>query len=80
MTILMARASAIFEFDIKKIVALSTLRQLGIIFASLGLNLANLAILHLLVHAFFKALLFISVGQLIHLSSDYQDLRNIGIG
>lgn len=78
-TILIARLRAIFELDMKKIVALSTLRQLGIMFTSLGLSLPSLAILHLLAHAFFKALLFISVGQSIHLSSDYQDLRRIGV-
>lgn len=57
--------------------ALSTLRQLGLIVATVGLGLYPLAFFHLLTHAYFKALLFISVGSIIHLSSDYQDLRNI---
>ena len=79
LTMLMARVRALYELDIKKIVALSTLSQLGIMFTGLGLHLTSLAMAHLITHAFFKALLFISVGQLIHLSVDFQDLRNIGI-
>ena len=78
-TILMARVRALYETDIKKIVALSTLRQLGLIFTALGLGGFKIAFFHLLAHAFFKALLFMSVGNLIHLSSDYQDLRKIGV-
>jgi NADH-ubiquinone oxidoreductase chain 5 len=74
-TTIMARIAAMYEIDIKKIVALSTLRQLGLIMARVGLNLFSLAFFHLLVHAFFKALLFITVGTIIHRSSDFQDLR-----
>lgn len=73
----MARLRALFEIDIKKIVALSTLSQLGFMFISLGLGLLKVAIFHLLAHAFFKALLFISVGRLIHQSRDFQDLRKV---
>jgi len=78
-TIIMAGISAIYEIDIKKIVALSTLSQLGLIVATLGLGFHRLAFFHLLAHAFFKALLFISVGNIIHLSSDYQDLRKLKV-
>ena len=77
-TIFIAGCAALFETDIKKIVALSTLRQLGVIMTSLGAGMAVVAFLHLLSHAFFKALLFISVGSIIHLSRDYQDLRKVG--
>lgn len=62
----------------KKIIALSTLSQLGVIIASLGLNLPKLAIFHLLTHALFKALLFLCAGALINLFNHSQDLRSIG--
>ncbi len=72
---LMAGVSAIFEYDMKKIVALSTLRQLGLIISSLGAGLEALAFFHLLTHAFFKSLLFIATGRLIHAVGGGQDLR-----
>jgi len=76
-TIILAGISALKEIDIKKIVALSTLRQLGLIMATIGLGLYEVAFFHLLTHAFFKALLFMAVGNMIHLSRDFQDLRKI---
>lgn len=78
LTIALASLRALFEVDIKKIVALSTLRQLGVMIMALGINCSLLRFFHLLRHAFFKALLFISTGNLIHASLDYQDLRFIG--
>lgn len=78
-TIIIAGVSALFEKDIKKIVALSTLRQLGLIICCIGINLWLIATFHLLTHAYFKAILFITVGNIIHNSSDYQDLRLIRI-
>lgn len=75
LTITIAGLRAIFEIDMKKIVALSTLSQLGLIMASLGLSLRKVAFFHLLTHAYFKALLFIAVGNIIHLSRRFQDLR-----
>jgi len=78
LTILLARFRALSEIDIKKIVALSTLSQLGVIVLSLGGNLIKLGFLHLLAHAFFKALLFISTGSIIHACSSYQDMRKAG--
>lgn len=69
---------AIIECDLKKIIALSTLRQLGVIIAAIGLNFPNLAFFHLLTHALFKALLFICAGSLIHHHHHTQDLRQIG--
>merc|ERR1711997_528913 len=78
LTILIARIRAFFEKDIKKIVALSTLRQLGVIITSLGAGFSLLGFFHLLSHAFFKALLFVRAGRLIHNSNRYQDLRKMG--
>merc|ERR1712142_1065979 len=77
-TMTIASLRAFLESDLKKIVALSTLSQLGIIVLSLSLGLPTIAFFHLVVHAFFKALLFIATGNLIHNSPDYQDLRRIG--
>lgn len=77
LTLLIAGLNALKEIDIKKIVALSTLRQLGLIVSGLGLGFTLSAFFHLILHAFFKALLFIRVGNIIHLSDDYQDLRKI---
>lgn len=77
LTIVIAGSSALFEIDIKKIIALSTLSQLGLMIATMGLQLFKVSFFHLLTHAFFKALLFISVGRLIHIGAGYQDLRII---
>lgn len=77
LTLLIAGLNALKEIDIKKIVALSTLRQLGLIVCSLGAGFFRLSFFHLILHAFFKALLFIRVGNMIHYSDDYQDLRKI---
>jgi NADH-ubiquinone oxidoreductase chain 5 len=79
LTRLVAGIAAIFEEDIKKVIALSTLRQLGIIVAALSLGLPLIAFGHLVAHAFFKAILFIGAGAMIHLSSDYQDLRKLRV-
>lgn len=78
LTILIAALTALLETDIKKIVAYSTLRQLGVIIAALGLNSPQLALFHLLTHAIFKALLFVCVGTFIHYHQHRQDLRTIG--
>lgn len=75
LTMCMAGMAALREIDGKKIVALSTLRQLGVMITTLGVGLPALAFFHLLSHAFFKALLFIRVGSIIHLSRSYQDIR-----
>lgn len=78
LTIFLASFRAIWETDIKKIVALSTLRQLGLIIIALGLAQPLLCFLHLLTHAFFKALIFVSVGTVIHSEGSYQNLKIIG--
>lgn len=78
LTCLIARTSAIAENDLKKIIALSTLRQLGIIIIALGLEQPQLAFFHLITHALFKALLFICAGTVIHIENNNQDIRLIG--
>jgi len=80
MTILMAGCAAILEIDIKKVIALSTLSQLGVIIIVIGGGMPFLAYFHLLSHAFFKAILFICAGIIIHNIKDYQDIRKMGIG
>jgi len=77
-TIIIAGGAALFELDIKKIIALSTLRQLGVMFFSLGLGLPYMSFFHLVAHAYFKAMLFMAAGAVIHSVKDYQDLRKIG--
>lgn len=79
-TITMAGVSALFEVDIKKVIALSTLSQLGVIFFRLGLIQPFLAFFHLVSHAYFKAILFMAAGAIIHSLKDYQDLRKMGGG
>jgi NADH-ubiquinone oxidoreductase chain 5 len=65
-TTIIAGLAALFEFDFKKIIALSTLSQLGFIVCRFSLNLIDIAYFHLIIHACFKALLFICAGVLIH--------------
>lgn len=77
-TIFITGISAITECDIKKIIALSTLSQLGVIIAALGLGLPNLATFHIITHALFKALLFICAGEVIACHHHAQELRWIG--
>ena len=78
LTIFIAGLGANFEYDLKKIIALSTLSQLGVILRILALGFPKLALFHLLRHALFKALLFICAGSVIHRVGDYQDIRCIG--
>lgn len=80
LTVILAGGAAIVEVDLKKIVAYSTLRQLGVIFFSLRIGYVGMALFHLCVHALFKALLFITVGVVIHRRSGCQDLRSLGHG
>ena len=78
LTIFISGIVAVFEFDLKKIIALSTLRQLGIIIFSISLGLYNIAFFHLITHALFKALLFLCAGILIHGVGGSQDIRIYG--
>nr|YP_003434434.1 NADH dehydrogenase subunit 5 [Chaetoderma nitidulum]ABM69278.1 NADH dehydrogenase subunit 5 [Chaetoderma nitidulum] len=77
-TMMMAGVSAMYEYDMKKIVALSTLSQLGVMILSLGVGMVELAYYHLLTHAMFKALFFVCVGSVIHCYGGSQDVRNMG--
>lgn len=78
LTIFIAGLGANFEFDLKKIIALSTLSQLGLIIRILAIGFPKLAFFHLLTHALFKALLFICAGAIIHNIKNSQDIRDIG--
>nr|YP_009472889.1 NADH dehydrogenase subunit 5 [Acanthaspis ruficeps]AST10092.1 NADH dehydrogenase subunit 5 [Acanthaspis ruficeps] len=78
MTMFMAGLGASFEFDLKKIIALSTLSQLGLMMSILFIGFPTLSFFHLLTHAFFKALLFLCAGLMIHCMSDSQDIRHMG--
>lgn len=75
LTIIIAGLAALNEFDTKKIVALSTLSQLGLIISCLASSSFMIAYFHLITHAFIKAILFLSMGNLIHRRRDYQDIR-----
>lgn len=74
-TLIMAGIRARFECDLKKVIALSTLRQLGVIILIISLGSLNLCVFHLVTHALFKALIFICAGAVIHLGSGVQDSR-----
>nr|QTZ20281.1 NADH dehydrogenase subunit 5 [Spodoptera ochrea] len=78
LTMFMAGISANYEFDLKKIIALSTLSQLGLMMSILSMGLPDLAFFHLLTHAMFKALLFMCAGIIIHMMNDMQDIRFMG--
>nr|YP_001789009.1 NADH dehydrogenase subunit 5 [Phthonandria atrilineata]ACB20528.1 NADH dehydrogenase subunit 5 [Phthonandria atrilineata] len=78
LTMFMAGISANYEFDLKKIIALSTLSQLGLMMSILSMGMPLLAFFHLLTHAMFKALLFMCAGVIIHLMNDMQDIRFMG--
>nr|UPX88441.1 NADH dehydrogenase subunit 5 [Oreodytes sanmarkii] len=78
LTMFMAGLGANFEFDLKKIIALSTLSQLGLMMSIMGMGVFSLAFFHLLTHAMFKALLFMCAGSIIHNLSDTQDIRFMG--
>nr|YP_009169965.1 NADH dehydrogenase subunit 5 [Polypedilum vanderplanki]ALD88424.1 NADH dehydrogenase subunit 5 [Polypedilum vanderplanki] len=78
LTMFMAGMGANFEFDLKKIIALSTLSQLGLMMGILSLGFYKLAFFHLLTHALFKALLFMCAGAIIHNMKNSQDIRDMG--
>jgi proton-translocating NADH-quinone oxidoreductase chain L len=78
LTALFGATVAVFQNDIKKIIAYSTCSQLGYMVFSCGLSNYDVAFFHLFNHAFFKALLFLSAGSVIHALADEQDLRKMG--
>nr|WJW73925.1 NADH dehydrogenase subunit 5 [Copestylum sp. ECU3] len=78
LTMFMSGLGANFEFDLKKIIALSTLSQLGLMMMILSMGFYKLAFFHLLTHALFKALLFMCAGAIIHNMNNFQDLRLMG--
>nr|AEP27699.1 NADH dehydrogenase subunit 5 [Rhopalapion longirostre] len=78
LTMFMSGLAANFEYDLKKIIALSTLSQLGLMMSILALGDYKLSFFHLLVHALFKALLFMCAGNIIHNMLGYQDIRFMG--
>ena len=77
-TAIFAASIALVQNDIKKIIAYSTCSQLGYMFFAAGLGAYHVAIFHLFTHAFFKALLFLGSGSVIHAFKDEQDIRNMG--
>nr|UZN44121.1 NADH dehydrogenase subunit 5 [Furcilarnaca chirurga] len=79
LTMFMAGMGANFEFDLKKIIALSTLSQLGLMMSILSIGYFKLAFFHLLTHALFKALLFMCAGAIIHNMKNSQDIRSMGV-
>lgn len=79
-TLLLASIAALMEVDGKKVVALSTLRQLGLMFMALSLGNRLICLFHLLIHAFAKANLFLMVGNFLHMRFSQQDYRQLSSG
>ena len=78
LTAIFAATVGFTQFDIKRVIAYSTCSQLGYMFFAAGVSAYPAAMFHLTTHAFFKALLFLGAGSVIHAMSDEQDLRNMG--
>src|SRR3989449_2530704 len=78
LTAIFAATIALVQFDIKRVMAYSTVSQLGYMFLALGVGAPAAAIFHLATHAFFKALLFLGSGSVIHAMNNEQDMRKMG--
>jgi NADH-quinone oxidoreductase subunit L len=77
-TLLVAGLIALVQWDIKRVIAYSTMSQIGYMFLAAGIGAYGYAIFHLMTHAFFKALLFLAAGVVIHHLADEQDIRRMG--
>lgn len=77
-TAFFAASSGLLQNDLKRIIAFSTISQMGYLFMAVGLSQYNVALFHLVNHAFFKALLFLAAGSVIHAMADQQDVRRLG--
>ena len=77
-TAIFAATVGLTQFDIKRVIAYSTCSQLGYMFFAAGVSAYQAAMFHLMTHAFFKALLFLGAGSVIHAMSDEQDMRRMG--
>jgi len=78
LTLLVAGLIALVQWDIKRVIAYSTMSQIGYMFLGAGVGAYGFAIFHLVTHAFFKALLFLAAGVVIHHLADEQDIRRMG--
>jgi NADH-quinone oxidoreductase subunit L len=78
LTAIVAATIGMTQFDIKRVIAYSTMSQLGYMFFALGVSAYGAAMFHLMTHAFFKALLFLGAGSVIHAMSNEQDMRKMG--
>ncbi|BFJ44961.1 NADH dehydrogenase subunit 5 (mitochondrion) [Fimbriaphyllia ancora] len=78
LTVLLAATVGVIQNDLKKVVAYSTCSQLGYMVVACGISHYSISLFHLMNHAFFKALLFLSAGSVIHALSDEQDIRKMG--
>ncbi|MBC8282953.1 MAG: NADH-quinone oxidoreductase subunit L [Nitrospinae bacterium] len=78
LTAAFAGTIGMFQYDIKRVIAYSTMSQLGYMFLAMGVGVYSLGMFHLMTHAFFKALLFLSAGSVIHALDGEQDIRKMG--
>lgn len=78
LTAFVAATTGLLQNDLKRVIAYSTMSQMGYLFMACGLSQYNVALFHLVNHAFFKALLFLAAGSVIHAMADQQDLRRLG--
>ncbi len=78
LTAFYAASIGIVTSDLKRTIAFSTMSQIGYLFIAVGLSQYSVAIIHLVAHAYFKALLFMAAGGVLHSLSDMQDLRGLG--
>jgi NADH-ubiquinone oxidoreductase chain 5 len=77
-TAFFAATTGLLQNDLKRVIAFSTCSQIGYLFMAVGLSQYDVAIFHLVNHAFFKALLFLAAGGVLHSIADMQDLRRLG--